>query len=276
MTRAARFRSARVVNVELNATLVSRAEESPRVFLLRVRPDAAELPGFEPGQFVQAGLILPTPARDGSGALRPRLQRRSYSLSSVPGDPRGLELCIALVQDGRLTPELAKLAPGARLWLDPAPLGRFTLEGIPAQRDLVLVATGTGVAPYVSMLRAYAGRGRWRRLAIVHGVRESADLVFRAELEEAARLDASVRYVPVVSRDAEAAGWSGLRGRVQQVLEPARLRELAGIELAPKHVHVLLCGNPAMIDETRALLEERGFALDTPEKPGGLRLERYW
>ena len=264
------------MNAELNATLVSREDLSPRVFLLRVRPDAAEPTRFEPGQFVQAGLILPTPARDGSGGLRPRLQKRSYSLSSVPGDERGLELCIALVQEGRLTPELARLAPGARMWLDPTPLGRFTLEGIPAQRDFVLVATGTGVAPYVSMLRAYSARGRWRKLAIVHGVRESADLVFRAELEEAARRDASVRYVPIVSRERPSTRWTGLAGRVQQVLEPRTLKDLAGIELDPRGTHVLLCGNPAMIDEARALLEKRGFALDTPEKLGGLRFERYW
>ncbi len=264
------------MEVQLNARVLAREALSPSVFLLRVRPDEGELPPFEPGQFVQAGLILPTPPRDGSGAPRPRLQKRSYSLASAPGDARGLELCIARVEGGRLTPELARLDAGAQLWLDPRPLGRFTLEGVPPARDLLLVATGTGLAPYVSMLRAYGGKQRWRRLVIVHGVRESADLAYRAELEEAARLDASVRYIPVVSREGVPGRWTGLSGRVQQVLEPRKLEDLAGIALDPRHTHVLLCGNPAMIDETRALLEKRGYVLDTPEKLGGLRLERYW
>lgn len=264
------------MEIELNATLAEREQVGARVFLLRVRPDAVEPVGFEPGQFVQLGLPLPTPARDGSGALRTKLQKRSYSLASAPGDARGLELCIALVREGRLTPALATLAPGARLWLDPRPLGRFTLEGIPPGRDLVLVATGTGVAPYVSMLRAYAGRGRWRKAVVVHGGRAIEDLCYRAELEALVRRDASVGYLPLLSRAGGGSSWTGLRGRVQQVLEGSRLEELADIPLDPRRAHVLLCGNPAMVSEARALLEARGFAADGPDAPGGLRFERYW
>lgn len=261
---------------DLNATLLAREDVSESVFLLRVKPDEPEPPRFEPGQFVQAGLRIETPARDGSGVMRLKLQKRSYSIASAPGDPRGYELCLALVDQGRLTPALHGLRPGDRMFLDPRPLGRFTLEGLPPGRDLVLLATGTGVAPYVSMLRAYAGQGRWGRMAIVHGVRRPADLVYRRELEQAAREDPAFVYLPIVSREKDPGRWGGLSGRVQQVLEPRRLKELAGIELSPKSCHVLLCGNPAMIDETSALLVKRSFTVDTPETPGALRFERYW
>jgi ferredoxin--NADP+ reductase len=264
------------VESEFNATVLAREDLSETVFLLRVKPDAAEPPRFEPGQFVQVGLPIETPAKDGSGVLRLRLQKRSYSLASAPGDAQGYELCLALVGQGRLTPALHKLEPGGRLFLDTRPLGRFTLADIPATRDLVLVATGTGVAPYVSMRRAYVGKSRWKRMAIVHGVRTPTDLCFRKELEESAKKDASFVYVPIVSREKDRSRWSGLTGRVQQALDPQRLKELAGIALSPKSCHVLLCGNPAMIDETRALLEKRGFAVDTPDELGGLRFERYW
>jgi ferredoxin--NADP+ reductase len=162
------------------------------------------------------------------------------------------------------------------MFLDTRPLGGFTLEGLPGTRDLVLVATGTGIAPYVSMRRAYAGRGRWRRMAILHGVRSVADLCYRQELERAALADPDFVYLPLVSREPDGAGWNGLRGRVQQLLDPQELRRLTGIVLAPESCHVLLCGNPAMVDETRALLERRGFAPDTDERLGGLRFERYW
>jgi ferredoxin--NADP+ reductase len=263
------------VDRELNATVTAREDVSAGVFLLFVEPDEQAPPRFEPGQFVQAGLPIETPARDGSGALRLKLQKRSYSLASAPGAP-DYELCLALVRAGRLTPALHKLGPGARMFLDTRPLGSFTLEGLEATRDLVLVATGTGIAPYVSMRRAYAGQSRWRRMAIVHGVRTPADLCYQRELEEAAREDPGFAYLPIVSREQDPARWSGLRGRVQQVLEPKRLQELARIELAPQSCTVLLCGNPAMIDETSALLGKRGFALDTPEKQGGMRFERYW
>ena len=256
------------METELNATVLERTDLSERVFLLRVKSDEADPPRFEPGQFVQVGLPLPTPARDGSGVLRVRMQRRSYSLASAPGDPRGYELCLALVAAGRLTPELHRLRARARVYLDTRPQGRFTLERIEPTRDLVLVATGTGVAPYVSMRRAYAGQGRWRRMTIVHGVRWPADLVYRDELEQAARSDPGFAYVPIVSRESDRARWSGLTGRVQQAL--------GGSEISPQSCHVFLCGNPAMIDETRKLLEPRGFLPDTPETLGGLRFERYW
>jgi len=264
------------VDSSLNATVLAREDLSETVFLLRVKPDVVDPPRFEPGQFVQVGVPLETPARDGSGALELRLQKRSYSLASAPGDPQGYELCLALVGGGRLTPALHKLQVGARIFLETRPLGRFTLEEIPPTRDLVLVATGTGVAPYVSMRRAYAGKQRWKRMAIVHGVRAVADLCFRKELEAAAKSDPDFVYLPLVSREKDPARWSGLSGRVQQVLEPTRLKESADIELSPKSCHVLLCGNPAMIGETRELLEKHGFAVDMPDKLGGLRFERYW
>ncbi len=276
MTRAARVRFPLVVDSDLNATVLAREDVSETVFLLRVRADEATPPRFEPGQFVQAGVPIDTPAKDGSGVMRLRLQKRSYSLASAPGDAAGYELCLALVGGGRLTPALHKLQAGARIFLDTRPLGRFTLEGIPPTRELVLVATGTGVAPYVSMRRAYAGKSRWKRMTIVHGVRNVADLCYRKELEAAAKSDPDFVYLPLVSREKDPARWSGLAGRVQQVLEPKRLKELAGIELSPKSCHVLLCGNPAMIDETRTLLETRKFAVDTPDELGGLRFERYW
>lgn len=257
---------------DLNATVTAREDVSESVFLLRVKPDEPEPPRFEPGQFVQAGLPLETPAKDGSGVMRLKLQKRSYSLASIPGAPE-YELCLALVSGGRLTPALRKLESGARMFVDTRPLGRFTLEGLEPTRDLVLVATGTGVAPYVSMRRAYAGKSRWRRMVIVHGVRTPADLVYRKELEESAKKDPAFVYLPIVSREKDPVRWNGLTGRVQQALEQKRLKEL---DLSPKSCTVLLCGNPAMIDDTRELLEKRGFALDTPEKQGGLRFERYW
>jgi ferredoxin--NADP+ reductase len=264
------------VNSELNATVLAREEVSQNVFLLRVKPDEADPPRFEPGQFVQAGLPIETPARDGSGRTRLKLQKRSYSLASPPGAPAGYELCLARVQGGRLTPVLHALEPGGRMFLDPRPLGRFTLEGIPETRDLVLVATGTGIAPYVSMRRTYAGKSRWRRMLIVHGVRHVADLCYRRELEESARKDPGFVYLPLVSREKDPARWSGLTGHVQQVLDSVRMAELAQLELSPSSCTVLLCGNPAMVDQTSELLGKRGFALDTPEQQGGLRFERYW
>ena len=259
-----------------NATIIGRRDFSERVALFRIRHDDGDIPAFEPGQFVQIGLALETPARDGSGAMVQRLQKRSYSIASAAHDKHAVELCLAHVFEGRFTPELWKLREGGRIWLDPRALGTFTLDRVPPERDLVLVATGTGVAPYVSMLRTHAEDPRWRRIAIVHGVRDTLDLCFREELEAHAKRDPRMFYVPLVSRPAEHPAWSGLTGHVQVALDPRIFGELTGIPLDPATAHAFLCGNPAMIADVRVQLEARGFVADTAKQNGGLRLERYW
>jgi ferredoxin--NADP+ reductase len=254
---------------ELNGRVLSRAEVSDRLAILRVRPIDAPVPDFRPGQFVQLG----APREDETGV--PRLEKRAYSIASSAADREALEFLIALVDGGRLTPALWPLRAGDACWIDARPHGSFTLEHVAEDKDLVLVATGSAIAPYASMLRTY-GVPRWRRCVVVHGVRRAPDLAFRDELAARASVDASVCYLPVVSREPEASSWSGLRGRVQSVLEGDRCRTLAGAELDPASTHVFLCGNPSMIAEVRALLTARGFVAGSPLRGGNLHTERYW
>jgi ferredoxin--NADP+ reductase len=263
--------------VGVNATLVHRIDLSGRVALLRIRPDAQPLSPFIPGQFVQIGLPMEMPSRDGTSPPRVRILKRSYSIASDPGEAGEYELCVALVQGGKLTPELWKLPVGGKLWVDEKPMGHFTLVGIPAEKTLLCISTGTGLAPFVSMLRESRRTGSARRFIILHGVRECADLCYREELEQRRKLEFSTTYIPVVSREE----WPGLRGRLQSVLEDEGLRRKFGIELDPARTHALLCGNPDMIVEVRALLEAHGFRVDTAAGQadcglGGIRLERYW
>ncbi|MCY2960547.1 MAG: ferredoxin--NADP reductase [Planctomycetota bacterium] len=258
-----------------NATVSRRRDVNERVKVLWITPDSGRVQPFDPGQFVQLGWPKPEdPA--GPPPTRVRWNKRSYSIASSPGESGGYELCLALVDQGVLTPRLFDLQAGERVWCDDAPKGHFTLERIPDARHLVCVATGTGIAPFVSMLRRYRGTGRFRKLTILWGARESSDLAYHEELTAAAAADPSVRYGAVVSREPAGSAWTGGRGRVQSALADAAFRSTAGEPLAPDGTHVLLCGNPAMIDDVRVLLEARGFALDTVKEPGNLHFERYW
>jgi ferredoxin--NADP+ reductase len=256
----------------LNATILAREDATERLALLWIGPDAGRVQAFEPGQFVQVGLPRGEPDPGG----RTRFERRSYSIASSPLRPESVELYLARVDDGRFSPRLWGLQPGDRLWMDPEPKGRFVLGEIAPESELVLVATGTGLAPFVSMLRRWRGAERWSRVTLIHGVRLPEELTYREELEERARQDELVRYLPVVSRAPAGSSWTGIRGRVQLALEPEAFHSLSGRALDPGRCHVFLCGNPDMIRDVRALLEPRGFQAETAREPGTLHFERYW
>lgn len=262
----------------LNATLIAREDLNERYAILRVRPDALPAAEFMPGQFIQLGLPQPARPRPGQEGRPPRMRidRRSYSIASSPRQQEHYEFFITVVPQGRLTPELWKIRAGGRCWIDEKALGMFTLERVPRGKDLVMVGTGTGIAPYISMLRARGEEPPWRRFVLIHGVRHAADLGYRGELEELEKRDPRFRYVPLVSRERENSAWTGLRGRVQTALVEDRFRERAGFPLDPRDCHVFLCGNPDMIQSVRDLLAPKGFVTDTVPAPGNVHFEKYW
>jgi ferredoxin--NADP+ reductase len=259
-----------------NATVVARRDLNSTVAILHVRPDGGEVAPFVPGQFIQLGL----PAEDvphNPAPARTKLIKRSYSLASAPHERDAYELCIAFVDQGKLTPKLRRFEVGDRLWHDPIPKGMFTLERVEHGRDLVFVATGTGIAPFVSMLRHHGWNSpRFAHFVVVHGAREQSDLAYRDEIVAAGRADRRVIYVPILSREPRTSDWTGLRGHVQTVLEPACFQSRTGFVLDPDSANVFLCGNPAMIDDVRVRLGARGFTVDTPKTPGNVHFERYW
>lgn len=278
----------------LNARLVGREDLHAELSIVRIARESGPAPAFKPGQFITLGLPrvedeildhegegdVPADRAAAPGALprgdRVRLTRRAYSLTSSANDQDAIEVFLTRIVDGRFTPQIWQYAVGDRLWMGDRVAGEFTLDAVPHGRDLVFISTGTGVAPFVSMIRTFRGRGRWRRCVLVNGVRFARDLGFRGEFEELARADDTFRYVPLVSREPESAGWPGLRGRVQRVLDPGAFAALTGCELNPAECDIFLCGNPAMIAEVQGRLVGQGFQLHRKREPGNLHVERYW
>lgn len=260
-----------------NATIVARRDLNDRVAILHVRPDGGLVAPYLPGQFIQLGLPADGVAPAVDAPTRTKLVKRSYSIASAPREVDAYELLIAFVENGKLTPKLSGYGVGDRLWHDPVPKGHFTMERVARGRDLVFVATGTGVAPFVSMLRQFGSDPlRFARFVVVHGAREQSDLAYHDELVAASERDRRVRYVPILSRESRASNWAGLRGHVQAALEPACFQSRAGFALDPLSAQIFLCGNPAMIDDVRVRLSARGFINDTPKTPGNVHFERYW
>ncbi|MBS1873803.1 MAG: oxidoreductase [Acidobacteria bacterium] len=189
---------------------------------------------FTPGQFVSL-----------SDVVGDRKVTRAYSIASAPAGRR-FELCLNRVKDGRMSPRLFELGPGDTIEMG-APLGYFTPR-TPAS-DSVLVATGTGVAPFRSMLRARPAEWAERRFTLIFGVRYERNLLYREEFEAMAAERPNFRFWPVLSRPEE--GWTGRSGHVQ-----AHLDEAIGGRL---DMDVYVCGLKLMVDDVRARLKERGF-----------------
>jgi len=221
----------------------------------------AERPDFRPGQFMNIGLQL-------SGGFL----SRSYSLASAPGSE--LDVLLARVGDGALTPALFELSVGSEVWLDPKPQGFFTLDYVPPHRQLWLIATGTGLGPFLSMLRSGVVFERSERVLLVHGTRGPAELAHRAELEALeSEHGPAFRYLPVLSREQE----SGLlQGRVTHLLASGELEQRAGTPIHADSSHLMLCGNPAMIEEVTGLLVARGLRKHRVRTPGHITTEKYW
>jgi ferredoxin--NADP+ reductase len=263
-----------------NATLIYRRDLYDELSIVHVKPDWGLVPEFTAGQFCMLGLPKDPPNKVLPERLarnpRTRLIRRAYSIASSPKIREYLELYVVLVEGGKLTTKLWTIGEGDRLFLDERITGEFTLDPVEEGKDLVMCSTGTGIAPFLSMLKTYRGTGRWRHYVIIHGVRLERDLGYREELEAIAKEDEDVVYIPMCTREPTNGHWQGLRGRVQVALEPSTFRELTGFDLSPETCHMFLCGNPDMIKQVAPMMEGRGFKTHTRKEPGNLHFERYW
>lgn len=229
--------------------------------LFTLRVTGATL-AFEAGQFVRIALDI-------DGERVPR----AFSMVNAPGEPL-LEFYGVVVPQGPLSPRLARLRPGERLFVASNPAGFLVLSEVPDAGTLWLMATGTGIAPFISMLRADTPWKRFKNVVLVHAVRHAPELVYRDDVERAkARHGSSFAYVPVVSReDAPHA----LRGRIPALLADRRVESAAGLELAAGSSQVMLCGNPDMLKDTTAALAGRGLRKNRRRTPGQITVESFW
>lgn len=268
---------------DLNAVVLHRVEVAPGLIILRVVPDGWDLPPFKPGQFAVLGLPPAAPRAANADPVEdvpPKpgvLIRRSYSVASSSKASEYLELYITLVRSGALTPRLFALEAGDRVWLGPKITGLFTLDRVPSASHLIMVATGTGLAPYMSMLRSKLPDMSDRRIAVLLGARHSWDLGYQAELLTLERQWPNVTYLPIISRPAEEpVPWGGAAGYVQDLWRDRAVQRVWGFSPEPTTTAVLLCGNPAMIDDMIAILSADGFREHTRKEPGQIFVERFW
>ena len=222
----------------------------------------APLAPFKAGQFIKLGL------RNGDG----RVLGRAYSLVNPPHADQ-LQVLAIKVEAGQLSPALHRLQAGDDLLVSAAATGHLTLNEIPDGESLWLLATGTGVSPFLSMLATAEPWQRFARMVLVYAVRQQRDLAHLADIERwQEEHPGQLTLIPVVSREPMV---GALPGRIPELLANGRLEQVAGLSLNHGS-QVLLCGNPGMIHETSELLQARGLKRHRRAEPGNLHSERYW
>ena len=247
-------------------TLLEVNPLTPSLFTLRTTRDRGFR--FRAGQFTKLGVTK----ADGSTVWR------AYSVVSSPYD-EFLEFFSIVVPGGEFTSELSRLKVGDTLMVERQAYGYLTLDRFIDGRDLWLLATGTGVAPFLSILQDFEVWEKFERIVLVYSAREARELAYQdliadlAQREYLAEHVHKLTYIPIVTRE-DVPG--ALNGRITTLIESGALERAAGVELSPEHSRVMLCGNPQMIDDTRKLLKERNLQLSLTRRPGQVAVENYW
>lgn len=247
-------------------TLLDVRPLTPHLFTLRTTRDCGFR--FRAGQFARLGVAK----ADGTTVWR------AYSMVSSPFD-EFLEFFSIVVPDGEFTSELSRLQPGDSLLVDRHAFGYLTLDRFVDGRDLWLLSTGTGVAPFLSILQDFEAWEKFERIILVYSVREARELAYQDLIKELTQRDYlaeyahKFRFIATVTREQHP---DALSGRITALIESGELERAADVELTPEHSRVMLCGNPQMIDDTRKLLKARGLQLSLTRRPGQVAVENYW
>ena len=241
---------------------------NPALVSFRLRRDPGYV--FVPGQFARIGLI-----KENGESLW-----RAYSIVSAPHQPF-MEFFLLVVPSGEFSRRVGTLNIGDTMLVEQMPQGFLTIDRFKQpgrEQDLWLISTGTGLAPYISMLRDEAIWKRFENIIVVLSVRERHDLGYTEELERLAadharEGTAKFHFVKTLTRDTL---HGALQGRINTLVESGELEAAAGVTLSDARSRFMLCGNPDMVETMRKLLKGRGFRMNRKLEPGHIIVENYW
>ena len=264
-------------------TVLSKTVWSPNLFsFTTTRPKGFR---FEAGQFVRLGLCADeliyyqdkhqdTPKSESVSPIF-----RAYSVVSSPYDET-LEFFSVVVADGEFTSQLQYLQAGDQLYLNTIPFGFLTLSRYqePTPKTLWLLATGTGLAPFLSILQDLYAWEHYDDIVLVYSARTQSELAYQDKIHSLATsfgglVDNPARfyYVPIVTRE-KVAGC--LSERIPSLINNGELAKTAGVALDTQS-HVMLCGNPQMVEDTKEALKAQGLSTNR-RGVGHIAVENYW
>lgn len=224
----------------------------------------AQIAPFKAGQFTKLALF---------DEQQQKKIHRAYSFVNAP-ERFPHEFLIVSVEGGLLSPKLEQCQVGDRIWLQENASGFLVMDEISDGRELWLLATGTGISPFLSILDTPEAWQRFEQIILVHGVRCEGDLAYTQRIAQWQRhYKERFCYQPVVSREQSA---KALQGRIPALIQDGVLQTQVRREFSPSTSQVLLCGNPLMIKDSIPVLETFGLKKHRRRSPGHISLEKYW
>jgi len=227
----------------------------------------AKLLPFQAGQFAR----LQVEVENDNGELENFAN--PYSLLNTP-DEKYAEVYFNTVEGGKVSNGLAALQPGDIVNIAQPCVGFFVLSQIPDAKYLWMFATGTGLGPYLSILKETTVWERFEKIKLVHAVPYAHELnysdtidVFKQEHPD------TFQFIPIVSREDHD---GVLKGRIPALIETGELENKAGLQMSAQDTHIMLCGNSGMLNDTKAVLKKRGMNRHLNHKPGHVSSEQYY
>lgn len=243
----------------LKGKVVDNKHWTDSLYSLRID---ADIDPFLAGQYGRLGLEIDD-----------QIVGRPYSFVNAPHEPLH-EFYSITVSEGPLSPKLAQLGKGDSIYIDKRVNGFFTLNEVPEGRDMWMLATGTALGPFLSILKSKEVWERFENIVLVHAVRYKNELSYQdvsADLKY--QFKDRFQFIPFVSR--EKAEFT-LPGRIPAAIENGQLEEKANMQFSSEYSQVMMCGNPDMLVDTRNALKEKGLKKNLRRSPGQITTESYW
>jgi ferredoxin--NADP+ reductase len=242
----------------LKAKVIEKIQWNDRLFSLRMK---SEFKNFVAGQFIRVALDI-----DGERVARP------YSLVNKPGDDY-LEIYFNIVPEGPLSSRLAALEAGDELYITDKANGFLTIDEVPECLHLWMMATGTGVGPFLSILKTQQVWQRFEKVVLAYSVRDASELSYQQQIAVIEKQNAEqFLYVPFVTREKLP---GVIQQRIPQSIEEGTLEQRTGFRISENDSHVMMCGNSAMISSVTECLEKRGMRKHRRREPGHITTEKY-
>ena len=242
----------------LDGEVIENHQWNDRLFSLKIK---APLENFKPGQFVRVGLEV-----DGEVMARP------YSLVNSP-DEEYLEIYFNIVPQGPLTPLLAKLKAGDAIKVAGKTAGFLVIDEVPEVKYLWMIATGTAIGPFLSILKTEQPYQRFEKIVLCYSVRSKDELSYLDTIDALIEEHGDqLCFVPFVTRE-ESDG--AIRSRIPASIKNGVVEKRVGIDIDAGNTHVMICGSSAMMADAKEVLSERGLRKHLRREPGHISTEKY-